>query len=186
MNTTKKPVAVESEKTIINLRTKTLVLEIKDFGGSNIEIEDLLQIDYANILGDIITFPVIFNRIANLKAEMDNILREEAFDQKVFEAQLYEELKKKLLGLGEKATETAIDMAVKRDPRWKVKSFEFFKVQKQADILDGLYWAAKSKSKMLEAVSMKIRPEDFEKEILADTINSVKIVAHKNHFEQRR
>lgn len=181
-----KQIASEKEQIIINLRNKTLVLDIKDFGSADIQIEDLLQIDYANILGDIITWPVIFNRIANIKAEMDNVLREETFDMKVYEAQLYEQHKKALIGSGEKATETSIDMAIKRDPQYKAKHFMFLRVQKQADILDGLYWSAKSKSKMLEAISMKIRPEDFEKEILVDTINSVKITAFKNQFAQRQ
>lgn len=173
------------DKVVINLRTRTIVLDIKDFGKGEIPVEDLLQVDYQNILGDIITFPVIFNRITNIKAEMDNYLREEAFDLKAFEAQLYEEHKKRLIGAGEKATEAAVDMAIKRDPNYKIKQFAFMKLQRQADVLDGLYWSAKMKGKMLESISTKIKPEDFEKEILVDTINSVKITAAKNHFEQK-
>lgn len=174
-----------NDRVIINTKTKTYVLVIKDFGKSDIPVEDLLQIDYANILGDIITFPVIFNRIANIKAEIDNFLRESEFDMKAFEAQLYEEHKKKL-GADGKVTENAVDMAIKRDPKYKTKHFELLAVKKQADILDGLYWAAKSKTKMLEAVSMKIKPEEFEKDILVDQINSVQVIAHKNQFQQKR
>ena len=57
----------EVEKTIIKLGKKTLTLEIRDFGSSEIDIEDLLQVDMNNILADIITFPVIFNRLSNIK-----------------------------------------------------------------------------------------------------------------------
>lgn len=173
-------------RVIINLRTKTLVLDIQDFGSSNVDIEDMLQVDYANIIGDIITFPVVFNRIANIKAQMDNILREVTFDMKAFEAQLYEEHKKRLIGAGEKATENAIDMAIKRDPKYKVKQYELFSIQRQADVLDGLYWSAKMKGKMLESISNKISPEDFEKDILENTINSVTIKSFKNQFQQKR
>lgn len=176
----------EIEKTIIHLKTKTLTLEIKDFGSSEIDIEDLLQIDSNNILYDIITWPVIFNRISNIKAEIDNLLRETQFDFAAFEAQLYEQHKKYLIGLGEKATETAIDMAIKRDPTYKVKKFEVFAVQKQADIVDGLYWSAKSKDKKLEVISAKIKPEEFEKEILDGVINSVMIRSHKSQFVEKR
>lgn len=178
--------AQQDGKVVINLRDKTLILDIKDFGSSDIQIEDLLQVDYANILGDIITFPVIFNRIANIKAEMDNFHREEAFDLKAYEAQLYEEHKAAFISRGEKATETALEMAIKRDPKYRVKQFNYLKVEKQANIVDGLYWSAKTKGKMLEAISMKIKPEDFEKEILTDTINSVSIVSQKNHFQNKR
>lgn len=176
----------QSEKTLIHLKTKTLVLEIRDFGSSEIDIEDLLQIDMNNIMEDIITFPVIFNRISNIKAEIDSILREVQFDFKAFEAQKYEEHRKRLIGLGEKATETSIDMAIKRDPSFKVKQFEVFEVQKQADIVDGLYWSAKSKDKKLEVISAKVKPEEFEKEILDGVINSVMIRSHKSQFIEKR
>lgn len=175
-----------SEKTIIHLKTKTLTLEIQDFGSSEINIEDLLQIDMNNIMEDIITFPVIFNRISNIKAEIDVLLRETQFDFSVFEAQKYEEHKKKLIGAGEKATETSIDMAIKRDPAYKIKKFEVFEVQKQADIIDGLYWSAKSKDKKLEVISAKVKPEEFEGEVLEGVINSVMIKSYKSDFIERR
>ena len=176
----------EVEKTLIHLKTKTLVLEIRDFGSSDIDVEDLLQIDMNNIMEDIVTFPVIFNRISNIKAEIDSLLREVQFDFAAFEAQLYEQHKKRLIGEGEKATETSIDMAIKRDPAFKVKKFEVFEVQKQADIIDGLYWSAKSKDKKLEVISAKVKPEQFEKEILDGVINSVMIRSHKSQFIEKR
>jgi len=174
----------KSEKTIIQLGNKVLTLEIKDFGSSDINVEDLLQVDTFNLIADLVTFPVIFNRIANIKAEMDNLLRETKFDVQAFEAQLYEKHKKRLVSDGEKATETAIDMAIKRDPDYKVKKFQEFQIQKQAEILDGLYWAAKSKDKKLDSMSAKIKPEDFALEILEGTINSVVIKSQKNIFKQ--
>lgn len=170
------------EKTKIHLKNKTLVFEIKDFGSSDIDVEDLLQVDTFNLLVDMVTWPVYFNRISNIKAEIENLLREVQFDFQVFEAQKYEEYKKKLIGDGEKATETAIDMAIKRDPGYKVKKFEVFEVQRQVDIVDGLYWAAKDKSKKLDIVSTKVKPEEFEKDILEGEINGVIIRSFRNDF----
>lgn len=182
----------QSERTIIHLKTKSLVLVIKDFGSSDINVEDLLQIHTFNLIADIITFPVLFNRIGNIKAEIDNLLRETQFDFKIFEAQKYEEHKKKLIGIGEKATETGIDMAIKRDPAYKVKMFEVFSVQRQAEIVDALYWSAKSKDKKLEVMSAKLKPEEFEKEILemavnkSITLNSVTITSFMSQLPERR
>lgn len=173
------------EKVVIQFKTKVVTLEIKDFQGV-VNTEELLQVDYNNILGDIITFPVIFNRVAHLKAEVDSLLREVQLDFKIFEAQKYEEHKKSILGSGEKATEATIDAAITRDPQYKIKKMELFKVQKQVDIIDGLYWSAKSKGKMLEAISMKIKPEEFEGEILEGTINDVMLKVHKPLFESKR
>src|SRR5690242_11699820 len=117
----------KSEKTIIELGNKVLTLEIKDFGTSDIEIEDLLQIDMNAILEDIITFPIIFNRIANLKAQIDDLLREVQLDFKILEAQLYEEHKKAFITRGDKPTENALEAAIVRDPKYKVKKIETFK-----------------------------------------------------------
>lgn len=176
----------QSEKTVIELGKKVLTLEIKDFGSSEIAIEDLLQIDMNNPISDIVTFPVIFNRIANIKAEIDDLLRKVQLDFTIFEAQLYEKHKKALIGLGEKATENAIDMAVTRDPQFKIKKENVFRVQKQADIVDGLYWSAKSKDQKLNAISAKLKPEEFEGEILEGMINSVMIRSSKNLFQSKR
>lgn len=174
------------DEVVIELKNRILVLKIKDFSNKSIDTEDLLQVHYSAIIGDIITFPVIFNRIANLKAEIDSFLREVQLDFKIFEAQKYEEHKKKIAGDGGKATESAIEAAIVRDPKYKVKKYDLFKVQKNADIIDGLYWSAKSKGKMLEAISMKIKPEEFEHEILEGSINDVVIKAHKNLFPNKR
>lgn len=176
----------EVEKTIIELKNKTLSLTIRDFGLGDIEIEDLLQIDMSNLLADLITWPVIFNRIGNIKAEIDNILREQQFDLSLFEAQKYEEHKKKIIADGNKATETGIEMSIKRDPKYQIKKMNVFKIQKQADIIDGLYWSAKSKDKKLEVLSVKVKPEEFEKEILDGMINSVMIKSHKSQFPDKR
>lgn len=175
---------INDDTAIIQLKDKVVSLKIKDFAGNEIDVEELLQVDYNNIIGDIITFPVIFNRLCNIKAQMDNMLREAEFDCKAFEAQLYMDHKSKMLLAG-KTTEAAIDMAVKRDPKYKVKKFELFNIQKQADIIDGLYWSAKSKGRMLEAISNKISPDEFERDILESTINSVQIKIHKNYFQNK-
>jgi len=97
----------KAEKTTIHLKTKVLTLEIKDFGSSDIDVEDLLVIDYNNIICDILTFPVIFNRISNIKSEIDALLREVQLDFSIFEAQLYQDHKKKFIRDGEKVTESA-------------------------------------------------------------------------------
>ncbi len=175
-----------SEQIVIELGKKVLILEIKDFGSSEINVEDLLQIQMNDILEDIITFPVIFNRIGMYHAQTADLLREVQLDQKIFEAQLFEEHKQKLIALNGKATEAAIDAAVSTDPRYKVKKLNVFKVQKQADILDALYWSAKSKDQKLNAISAKLKPEEFEKEILEGTINSVLIKVKNNLFENKR
>lgn len=170
---------------VIQLNKKTLTLTILDFEGNNINAEELLQVDYSNILGDIITFPVIFNRIANIKAEVDSLLKDAEFDLKVFGAQLFGEKKAVLVKEGTRPTEAAIDALVLTDSNFKLKKLSVINIERQASIVDGLYWSAKMKGKMLEAISAKVSPEEFEREIIEAAINGVIIKSHKTNFPKR-
>lgn len=175
----------DEQFSVVELGSKIYKLRVLDFANGEVNIEELLQVDYNNIMGDLITFPVIFNRIANLKAEADAIVRECEFDEKVFQAQLYEEKKSASVKDGEKMTEKALENAILRDPKYIAKKRHTIKMEKQAAMFDGIYWAAKSKTKMLEAISMKIQPGEFEKEILDGVINSVLIKSQRNYFASK-
>lgn len=177
----------EQQLTNIHLRNKTVSLLIKDFGDAPVDTEELLQVDMNNLIGDIITFPVLFNRISTIKAEMEDLLRETQLDFDIFEAQLRNEYRKSLIvetvtikgSKLEYPTEQEIKDAVSVDNRFKLRKMRLNNVKKEVDIVDGLYWSAKSKDKKLEVISAKIKPEDFEKEILEGTINSVMIRTYK-------
>jgi hypothetical protein len=164
------------ENLVVELKNKMVVLKILPFD-TDIEVDEILKIDYHNIMGEILTFNVLFNRIANLKAEQDNIVSVSKMDLEAFEAQLYEEHKKKLLSDGEKATEKALEMAITRDPRFTAKKKAHLEKVKNAAYLDSLYWAAQNKSGLLRSLSDKLRPEEFMGELLTDTINGVMIKA---------
>jgi hypothetical protein len=185
------------EQVVLNLKTKTVVLLVKDFGDSPVDTEELLQVDMNNILADIVTFPVLFNRISVIKAEVEDLLRERQLDFDIFVAQVRDEYRKSLVhdiddgkgkgGLKKKyPTVDEVDDALTRDPRYKVKRTALNAVKKEVDIVDALYWSAKSKDKKLEAISAKIKPEEFESEILEGMINSVLIKVHKNIAQVKR
>lgn len=168
------------DRVVVELGQNVYTFKVQDFSSLEVDIDELLFVHINNLVADMITFPVVLNRLAMIKAKADDLLRGVEFDNKVFYAQLYEDHKKKLIANGEKATETGIEMAIKRDPKYIVKMKDLFKVQKNADIVTELYWSAKSKDKKLESLSAKIKPDDFEREILVDSINGVLIRASKN------
>lgn len=166
------------EQIAIELKNKVVVLNILPFD-TDIEVDEILKIDYHNIMGEILTFNVLFNRIANLKAEQDNIVSVSKMDLEAYEAQLYNEHRKKLSDAGEKATEKAIEAAIANDPRYKTKKTNHFEKVKNASYLDSLYWAAQNKSGLLRSLSDKLKPEEFMGELLSDTINGVMVKATK-------
>lgn len=176
MAVSKKPIAVsdDHESLVIELKSKMVVLKTLPFD-TDIDVDEVLKIDYSNLVGEILTFPVLLNRIANLKAEMQHIVNESEIDVRVFEAQLTEEKRKDILNKGGKGTVAEIEAAVRLDSRYRLKKNDFFAKQKNLDYLDSLYWAAQSKMNLLNKISDKIRPEEFEKELLEDVVNGVMV-----------
>lgn len=163
------------EKIIIELSTKIVVLKIQQFN-TDVDTDELLRIDYANILGEVLTFPLIFNRIGNLRAEAAEILAISKVDFDIFEAQLVAEYQKKLQAKTEKRiTNKDIDSSIYTDARWGIKKKELILKEKNYNIIDALYWGAKSKDTKLDKISEKIKPEEFEKELIEGVINGVMI-----------
>lgn len=166
------------EQVVIELKEKIIVLQILPFD-TDIDVSDILKIDYHNIVGEILTFTTIFNRIANLKAEQEAIVKLSKMDLEAYEAQLYAEKRKEIVKTEGKATETQIDNAIKSDAGYKAKKTLHINREKDLGYLDSLYWAAQNKSGLLRSLSDKLKPEEFAGELLEDTINGVMIKASK-------
>lgn len=164
----------EQEQQVIQLKSKVVILHILPFD-TDINVDDLLKIDYSNLVGEMLTFPVLMNRIMNLKAEMQNMVNDSKIDLDAFEADLTEKKRRLLTSNGQKTTISEVDAAVKMDINFITMSKNHYLKVRNLDYLDALYWSAQSKSKLLEKISDKIRPSEFEGELLADTINGVQI-----------
>lgn len=174
----------EQEKVTIELPTKMVVLTLTPFD-TDIDADELTNTQYHNIVGEILTFPVIMNRVGNLKADMENLLSETKLDFDIFEA-TWQEKKRKELTFNEsdakgnpkvnKPTKDEVENAVLMSPEYKVKKKNLFQVQKNLGYIESLYWAARDKSNKLDSLSAKLKPEDFEKEIIEGVINGVLIL----------
>lgn len=167
----------------IAIGDKIVTIQIKDFD-ADIDAESTLQIDYNNIIGDIITFPVIFNRLSLLRADMESIVATSKLEMSIFEAKTAERVRVKMstmfagegkTGRFAKPTKDEVDNAVATDPAFIQVQRDHISRIRDAAIVDGLYWAAKSKDGKLNAISMKMKPEEFSDQILEGTINDVLI-----------
>lgn len=173
---------------IISLKDKIVKLIIEKDQGE-INVEDLLRIDYANILGEILTFPVILNRLGILLSDIEDHLRKSNFildkekvdlkrKRAIAEMKAQNELKKTIT----KPTKQQIENQVRLDEEhqidedaYRAKKLELLDTQHDRDIVNSLYWSAKSKDEKLNKISDKIRPSEFEGDILDGSINGVLI-----------
>ena len=177
----------DMDKVTIELKTKIVVLSIIPFD-NEIDVRDFTEIHYHNIIGEILTVSVALNRMGNLLADIDEILSECKLDFEIFMAQMNEEKRKELEFNQEDSkgnikvkqpTVNELDAAIIRTIEYKTKKLNLIRVQKQRDYISSLYWAVKSKDDKLNKLTEKIRPEDFEKDIIEEVINGIRLKAVK-------
>lgn len=142
----------------------------------DLNIDEILKIDYSNLMGEILTFNIWYNRIANLRAEVQNNLKELGFDLEVFEAQLKEKYRSDLDGRGgKKVTVDEVSTSVIKDENYIARRKYLLKREKEFSYLDNLYWNAQGKLQLLQRLSDKLVPEDLHQDLLEDTVNGVMI-----------
>ena len=147
----------------------------------------MLKIDYHNIVGEMLTFPVVINRVGVLRAELQNVLSKKKFEVDIYRAKLSEMFRKGALTA---ETDTAGNKKIKNptvayienkvliDDGYQKKYKELINAQRNFDFLDSLYWSCNAKNSKIDKISSKLKPEDFEKDILEGEINHVIIKKH--------
>lgn len=176
---------MNQEKTIVELGSRIYTFYHKPFD-SEVDMDSLTMIQYDNIVAEIITIPTLMNKVGILKAEAENAVSETKLALRVLEAERSEYYRKKLTttdGTKQKApTVGQVEDAVVMDEQVTSSKMNLFKVQKQAEIIDSLYWAVKSKEMKLNKISEGITPADFEKDIIEGSINGVIIKSLEKKF----
>lgn len=177
----------ENNILVIELPTRSVKLILPEFD-MDMDVDDILKIDYSNIIGELLTFPVIMNRIGVLKAEQEDVVRKSKFKLEIYEAQLRHQFYRTLAttvitstGINKgieklKApTEDQVTSKVLMDKTYQEKQEFHSQRMKDFSLLESWYWAAKSKDDNLKRISMHLKPEEFEKEILEGTVNGIMI-----------
>lgn len=181
----------------IDLGDKIVSLKFND-NDFDYDVDDLLKIDYSNVLGELLTIPVFLNKIGILKAQQESITSKAKMNLDIGDADLKKKHREKLtervlVGKTEgkqiekvvKPVQDEIDVAVKLDPEYRRLRAEYIKEQKNLEYINSFYWACKDKSDKLNKLAEKITPEEFNREIMETTVNKVKIKFHKKLYPDR-
>lgn len=143
-----------------------------------IDVDDLMTIHYENLIGEVLTFPVIVNRLGLLLADAERALSEQKLTFDIFEAKLKEEKRAWLAENNDKKpTVDEVNAAVVGDPKYRAQRLLLFNAQKNRDYVASLLFSAKDKSAKLDKLSLSIAPGDAEEYIMqrkADRLTSVK------------
>lgn len=171
----------------IPIGNKIATLNFRDWDIDEVDIDDLLSIDYSNIMGELLTFPPILNKIGLFRAEAEENMNRVKLDLAILEAKIQEEKRISLTKVvSEKVkspTKDEVENACKLDPRYSKQTRQFFASQKAYNYMESLYIAAKDKSKKLDSIFNKsVVPKEFELELLEKAVNGVKVKLHSKLY----
>lgn len=172
------------EKRIIQIGGNTYKLIFDNFD-EDVDIDSLLKIDYSNLIGELITFPVILNRFGILLAEAESQVAETKLNMDVYEAKTKEKLRIELAeqNNGKAPTVEALNNAVVSNKAYQAMKRKYIEVVKTRDYINSIFWAVKDKSEKLNKLSLSIQPGDLSDSVIEGRVNNVLVKKTKKVIE---
>lgn len=172
------------EKRIIQIGGNTYKLIFDNFD-EDVDIDSLLKIDYSNLIGELVTFPVILNRFGILLAEAESQVAETKLNMDVYEAKTKERLRIELAeqNNGKSPTVEALNNAVVSNKAYQAMKRKYIEVVKTRDYINSIFWAVKDKSEKLNKLSLSIQPGDLSDSVIEGRVNNVLVKKTKKVIE---
>lgn len=172
------------EKRIIQIGGNTYKLIFDNFD-EDVDIDSLLKIDYSNLIGELVTFPVILNRFGILLAEAESQVAETKLNMDVYEAKTKERLRIELAeqNNGKAPTVEALNNAVVSIKAYQAMKRKYIEVVKTRDYINSIFWAVKDKSEKLNKLSLSIQPGDLSDSVIEGRVNNVLVKKTKKVIE---
>ena len=165
----------------ISIAGEPFVFKFNQFD-EDVNLDKILQINPHRIPAEIITFPSILNRLGILLAEATNAVKEQELNLEVKTAQTKERLRIDLLKEKKENKYTNDDVnyfmrtRLDSDAKLRVAKAKLLKAEKNKEILNSIYWAAKDKSDKLSSVFEKVKSDEVMLDRLTGEFNGVKII----------
>ena len=172
------------EKRIIQIGGDNYKLIFDNFD-EDVDIDSLLKIDYSNLIGELVTFPVILNRFGILLAEAESQVAESKLNMDVYEAKTKEKLRIELAeqNNGKAPTVEALNNAVVSNKAYQAMKRKYIEVVKTRDYINSIFWAVKDKSEKLNKLSLSIQPGDLSDSVIEGRVNNVLVKKTKKVIE---
>lgn len=157
----------------IPIEDKLIVLKYKDFDSDGIDLDQITQIDYSNLFGEIVTISSLLNRIGILRAQVENILNDFKLETSIFESQKRKDIVRENLAIGnKKPSEGALDDEVNTNREVIAMRKHLNELQRDFNYIDAVYWAIQSKDKKLSVLMKGVTPEEFANGIVDGVVNT--------------
>lgn len=159
-------------KLVFNIGDKLIKFTIEDFE-DNVDIDRLLKIDYGNLVAELITFPVILNKIGILNADMESELRLAKMNFKIREAKIRNQVRENFASDGKKATVNEVEEGLIANKIYQKYQKDYYEIEKQKDYIMSIYISAKDKSEKLNKLSLTLRTGDIDEQLIQKQLNNV-------------
>lgn len=157
------------------LNKKMVAIHVEEWDW-DVNLDELLRIDYSNIFGEIITIPVLENQAGRLAAQIKNYYKSEKMKMEIKEAEVRHLYRNEQSAAGAKAPSIQmVDDYVMMDPIVKSMRYRLLRLEKEMDQIEVLYESVKSKSFKLNNLSKSVVPAEYEKDLVEGKINNVMI-----------
>ena len=164
----------EKQTTSLTVAGKTIVISHRGYT-EEFDIEEVLRIDAERIAVEMITFPVVLNRLSLLLADAKNAVKEAEIDLEIYVARRREEIREYLIDnrvAGEKLTQDDMkvrqESKLKSEPIFKVKHQILNKATKTHDYVNAFFWSAKDKSEKLNMLASSLKGSKSLEELIDD------------------
>lgn len=176
---------MSKNKMIFNIGDKVVKFTVRDFD-KNVDIDKLLKIDYGNLVAELVTFPVVVNRLGLLAADMDNEVNLAKLNLSMTEAKLKAQIRKELTASdekGKKPTISEVDDALTLNKVFVSKKKKYINKIRDKEYMYSIFFAAKDKSKKLDKLSLTIKTGDIDMDIIQSQLNNVYFKIKKGIIE---
>lgn len=173
----------QNESVILHLKKKIITLRSEGLD-SEVNVDELLTVDYSNLFGESVTISVLLNKIGELKAEAQAIYERKKLEFEIFEADRAKNIRQNAKSAEEKLTEKSLEERIVCDPAYKIQKSNLINAQKDLNYIESLYVAVRSKDQKLNILARNIIPEEHCNEIIEQKINTVMIKIKNKIFKE--
>lgn len=171
----------------LNLGEKEIFLKVNLFEDDQvIDVDKILKIDVLNLTAEILTFPVILNKLGIILADKQNNQKEVELSYRIWRAKSAEAIKNewenddnRKVVRGGKYTKDDVEDHIHQHPMYKAMKQKLARAEKEVGYLNSIYWAAKDKADKLEKLSLILKSDDIDLDNIVSTFNGVQIRAKK-------
>jgi len=166
---------MDKETTIVHLRTKIAAITPTAWN-YDFDPDEIFKINPYNIVGELITIPVLVNRLGNLVAELNTYIKRQKAELKIAEADVARIFRKDQNAAGmKKPTVQEMDDHLTLDLVLKDKRFKLINLEGDLQKLESMHDSAQKKSFNIGILGRHLVPAEFETELIEGSINGVMI-----------